>query len=186
MNVFLVQIHTLNIIRLANQYYLNSSLKEKLKQQGGKRWLGFIELWECPIRNTKKSYTKNLLILPWGIEYVLKWVIHHWRNFLKSICNTTVWKWIKFLSYEYKERNKSYFSDTHEHKENVQYQKEFIKKIFYIRKESLPMDTYYRRWSKETGIRQGSTIVRKCSSWVWKKWNQVSWVSYYSYSPCIC
>ena len=55
---------------------------------------------------------------------------------LKSVCNTTIWKWMKFLGYEYNERKKCYFSDKHEHKENVQYRKEFIKKYFTLEKRA--------------------------------------------------
>ena len=56
----------------------------------------------------------------------------------------------EFFGYKYNERNKYYFSDKHEYEENVQYWKDSIKKG-YIEKESLLIDTHYRRWSKKTG-----------------------------------
>ena len=47
--------------------------------------------------------------MPFFIEFLFEYG-------LKSVCNITIWKWMKFLGYKYNERKKCYFSDKHEHK----------------------------------------------------------------------
>ena len=55
---------------------------------------------------------------------------------LKNIGNTTIWRWMKLIGYEYNERRKSYYSDRHEHEENIEYRKKFIKKYFMLEKRA--------------------------------------------------
>ena len=55
---------------------------------------------------------------------------------LKNFCVTTAWKWMCYLGFTFDERTKSYFSDKHEHEENVQARKSFIEKYFEYEKQS--------------------------------------------------
>ena len=58
---------------------------------------------------------------------------------LKSISYITVWRWMKFIGFQYCDRKKNYFSDRHEDKDNVSYRGDFIKKYFQYEK-------YAYRW----------------------------------------
>ncbi len=48
----------------------------------------------------------------------------------KGISHTTTWKWLHEFGFEYKERQKCYFSDKHENEENVSYRKKFVHEYF--------------------------------------------------------
>jgi len=70
-------------------------------------------LEECQLNNHQLSYADFLRIFH-----------------LKSISESTVWRWMKFLGFEFCERRKNYYCDKHESEENVIYRKDFAKKYF--------------------------------------------------------
>ncbi len=45
----------------------------------------------------------------------------------KGVSQTTTWRWLQDLGFEFKERKKSYFTDRHESKENVSFREEFLR-----------------------------------------------------------
>ena len=91
-----------------------------------------LEICEKSIPKKYQSYLEEFNIS--SNELSLKEILFEYD--LKSICSTTMWQWMKFLGYKYNERNKCYFSDKHEHEENIQYRKEFIKKYFTLKKKA--------------------------------------------------
>jgi len=49
---------------------------------------------------------------------------------LKSISDSTIWRWMKYLGFNFCERRKNYYCDKHEDEMNVQYREKFIKEYF--------------------------------------------------------
>jgi len=55
---------------------------------------------------------------------------------LKSISDSTIWRWMKYLGFSFCERRKNYYCDRHEDETNVEYRKEFIEKYFKYEKNT--------------------------------------------------
>ena len=118
----------------------------------------------------KKIYQKytNLTLMNWVF---FKWVILDWMSFLiwleeymqlyKMEVDEIAW-----LQIEWKN---CHLSDKHEHEENVQYQKEFIKKYFTLQKRSCRWKVKAASNSTASARNAGLDLLVKWSSYISKQ-----------------
>ena len=90
------------------------------------------ELKQNILPNTYQTYLQDCGLDNHQLSYHEFLKIFH----LKSISDSTIWRWMKYLGFNYCDRKNNYFCDRHEHESNVLYRDEFIKKYFQYEKNT--------------------------------------------------